>query len=355
MSKISNQLQELINQKRALANNLTVKGQVSSENETFNSLVPKVLNIASKDTKLGTKEITSDGVYSAYEDNLDGYSQVSVNILDNADFVATFNGKDSSNTNPKNIKMLKDVPNYAFINEKINKVDLTNTRNIGIWAFRQAGLKSIIAPNPLKVGAYAFYMNSNLIGEITISEEQTVIEDYTFYTCTNLKVNLHDGITKIGNYAFYNCITGNDWASLPSSLKEIGNYAFFQNTHLKLIEIPENVAIIGNYAFRTNNFETIKIHDACTTIGSYCFRYSSTLTGIEIGTGIKSIGSYAFADDTNLKKITIHNTTPPTLGSNVFYRCPLEVVEVPASALEKYKSYTNWSNYADKMIGIEGE
>ena len=73
MNKISKQLQELVKQTTQLANNLLVKGRPVNENMTLNELVPEVLNIVSGDTKLGTKEITKDGTYYAYEDEVDGY------------------------------------------------------------------------------------------------------------------------------------------------------------------------------------------------------------------------------------------------------------------------------------------
>lgn len=42
---VSAYLQELINQKKALANNLVEKGVQASEDEKFNTLVPKVLDV----------------------------------------------------------------------------------------------------------------------------------------------------------------------------------------------------------------------------------------------------------------------------------------------------------------------
>lgn len=358
MSKISNQLTELINQKKQLATNLNVKGVSANGNETLNTLVPKVLSIVggSGDVKLGSKQIIEDGEYYAYQDNLDGYSSVNVNVLGNNNFISSFVG--TGNSIKMSIKMLGDVPDYAFSNiPKIGEIDLTKSKKIGIQGcYYLGGLTKVIAPNPIVFESYALYSCSHVEGNVTISEEQTVIGENTFRGCAKLNINqLHDNITNIGQYAFYNCQL-NNWNKLPNNLTTIGQYAFHQNINLNISEIPIGVKSISNYAFTSCNLKSIKIHDNCTIIGQYSFRYNSKLENVEIGNGITSMSSYCFGNCTSLKSITIHATTPPTLSSNAFYDDnALTEIRVPASALDTYKSATTWSNYADIMVGIEGE
>ena len=355
MNKITKQLQEVVKQTKQLATNLLVKGRPVNENMTLNELVPEVLNIASGDVKLGIKEITSDGTYYAYEDGVDGYSKVDVNIIGDASFVGTFNDENNSNTK-FTLKLFEDVPNYGFYSNRISEVDLTNAKAVGDYGFAgHSEIEKVIAPNPIKVGIQGFNSCNNATGTIKISEEQTVINDHSFRNCSKLKFELHDNITKIGQYGFYNCYE-NNITKLPSKLEEIGNYAFYQNYNMKLNEIPPLVKSIGSYAFRTHSFEHLKIYDACETINTQAFRYSSSLKTVELGTGINLINVYAFANNTELTTFTIHATTPPTLGSYAFDYCSkLEEIRVPASALETYKSASNWSKYADIMVGIEGE
>lgn len=359
MSKISNQLQELVNQKKQLATNLNVKGISASESETLNTLVPKILNIASGDTKLGTKEITQDGTYYAYEDGVDGYSSVNVNILGgNADFISKFNGVDGSG-NRFSVKMLGNIPSYGFYAiSRINEIDLTNTKEIGSYGlYNSSNITNVISPNPMIVESNAFYGCSKATGTIKIAEEQTIIEQNTFRNCQKLNFELHDNITEVEQYAFYNC-QSNNLTKLPSNLKTIGNYAFYQNSGidpLRITEIPPLVTSIGTYAFQSNSFESIKIHDACTSISAYAFRYNGLKT-VEIGKGLKNMFAYTFANNTQLTTFTIHATTPPTILGTTFQNSnKLAEIRVPASALETYKSASNWSAYADIMVGIEGE
>lgn len=331
MSKIANQLNAIVGWTKQLAKNLNIKGVGASENETLNTLVPKVLSIVnSGDVTLGEKEITEDGEYYAYQDDLDGYSKVKVNVLGDNEFIGYFNGRTSSNTNPKNIKMLIDAPAYAFMDEKINEVNLTKCKNIGIYAFSNCGLQKVIGPNPLKISSGAFNKSILAEGTITISSEQTSIESYTFNE-SSLNVVLHDSITEIKDYAF--CKNYNrEWTSLPNSLQKIGIYAFDYDRSLKITKFPDDLQEIGKYAFRN----------------------ATSLTNIEFSNKINTLGSHCF-DGSSISKIVIHKTTPPVLNSYAFYKCPLETIEVPASSLEKYKSASNWSQYADIMAGIEGE
>ena len=361
MNKITKQLQEVVKQTKQLAINLLVQGRPVNENMTLNQLVPETLNIASGDTKLGIKEITKDGTYYAYEDEVDGYSKVDVNIIGDVSFAGTFNDKNDANSRFA-VKMFEDVPGYGFYNPTISEVDLTNSEVVGDFGFAgHSEIEKVIAPNPIQVGVQSFNQCSSAIGIIKISEEQTEIPDHCFRGCLKLRYELHDNITKVGQYAFYNN-QSNNLTKLPDKLTSIGSYAFWQNTGvsglgegLNISEIPPLVTSIGTQAFQSNSFESIKIYDACVTISAYAFRYNN-LKSVEIGKGITGIYAYAFGNNTQLTTFTIHATTPPTIYSTTFQSCTkLAEIRVPASALETYKSASNWSKYADIMVGIEGE
>ncbi len=77
------------------------------------------------------------------------------------------------------------------------------------------------------------------------------------------KVEIADGVTKIGNSAFSGLATGSDLTSIkmPEGLTEIGECAFNECKGLTSIEIPEGVTSIGLYAFNNcNSLSTINYH-----------------------------------------------------------------------------------------------
>lgn len=306
-----------------------------------------------KSSALIDKKITEDGEYYAYNDNADGYSSINVNVLGTNDFLAKF-----TTDTLIDIKMLGDVPEGAFSNVSIlNSVDLTLSKKISSYAFNNSkNLTNIIAPNPLEIDNGAFYYCTKASGEITISKEQTEIYNNTFNNCSKLNVILHDNIKQIGENAFENCELL-ETSKLPRELMTLGTYCF-RNTGITINEIPEGIEQIPSYCFfYCKSIKTLKINNNVTKIDKYSFGSCTSLTLLEIGTGIKQINQYAFANCTSLTTVVIHAKQPPTLQrSNIFNNDEnLIEIKVPVSQLETYKSASNWSNYADIMIGIEEE
>lgn len=62
------------------------------------------------------------------------------------------------------------------------------------------------------------------------------------------KVEIEEGVTTVGSFAFYNCTQLTE-ADLPDSLISIGTSAFENCTALTSIVIPDGVTAIGDYAF----------------------------------------------------------------------------------------------------------
>ena len=87
------------------------------------------------------------------------------------------------------------------------------------------------------------------------------------YYITSVKIS--DGITGIGDYAFY-------------------DEAFSS------VSIPGSVASIGNYAFYSVDLYEIVIPDSVLSIGAYSFAKCTYMEKVTVGKGIKEIGEDAF-------------------------------------------------------------
>ena len=116
--------------------------------------------------------------------------------------------------------------------------------------------------------------------------------------CSPKKIEIRNGITRIGNCAFYGCSDLTGTLSLPDSLKAVGNSAFEGCTGLSgRLLLPDRVESVGESAFRrcTGFDGKLVLPGNLVEIGSGAFAYCSGLSGeLDIPGKIKNIGSGAF-------------------------------------------------------------
>lgn len=176
------------------------------------------VNVPSEELTLGTKTITANGTYNASDDNLDGYSSVTVNV--------------QSSTSDNKFASLVDRSITQVTAE-----DLSGATSIGEGAFY--GCKSL--------------------SEIIIPSGVTSIGDNAFMSCSGLKT-----------------VTFGD----NSQLESIGSSAFFGCINLTSIEIPSGVQSIGNYAFQDCHALATVTLQATTppTIETYTFNNVPDIT-----------------------------------------------------------------------------
>ena len=135
---------------------------------------------------------------------------------------------------------------------------------------------------------------------------------------------LPDGLTRIGNHAFYGC----DNAALtsitiPNSVTTIGEYAFSNFNSLTSIEIPASVTSLERNAFSFSenlNTVTFAAGSHLETIGEKAFGSCYALNSAEIPAGVTSIGEYAFQNCSTLVSVTIPETVT-SIGTNAFAGC----------------------------------
>ena len=150
------------------------------------------------------------------------------------------------------------------------------------------GVASAFAQIGGTTGPLTWELNS---GTLTISGDGAM-PDYSYgeapwydYRFSIFTVVIGNGVTSIGNLAFYGCqyipsIT------IPNSVATIGDQAFSSCSSLASITIPNSVTIIGNYTF--NNCQTltsITIPNSVIIIGTSPFQGCTKLAVIEVESG----------------------------------------------------------------------
>lgn len=140
-------------------------------------------------------------------------------------------------------------------------------------------------------------------GHFTVPDGVTSIGNYAFFRCPNLtKVSIGDSVISIGISAFKGCVKLAS-ITIPNSVTSIGRSAFSSCSNLTSVMIGNSVTSIGDIAFYDCvNLTSITIPDSVTSIGDEAFAYCGRLTSITIPDSVTSIGSRAFERCSNLMK-----------------------------------------------------
>lgn len=170
------------------------------------------------------------------------------------------------------------------------------------------------------------------IEKVIIGEGVTGIGNYAFYGCSALRiVEIASTLTNIGNSAFQNC-TSLESIDIPDNVTRIGNSAFSNCWRLSSISLPDNMETIEDYAFEScKALTSFSFPTGVENISLGVFKYCTGLTSFTIPVGVMSIGENAFGGCTGLKDITIPNSVE-SIGNQAFQDCKsLDGVTIPNS------------------------
>lgn len=142
--------------------------------------------------------------------------------------------------------------------------------------------------------------------EITVPSYVKKVAPSAFSQIEKLnKVVLPEGLTEIGDFAFYRCHMKE--ITLPSSVTKYGKACFGEN-HFTTVILPNNLKTISDQMFiYCEKLEKIVVPDSVENIGTYAFNGCKKLSSVDIGKGIKKIGVSAF-DNIKANKVTIQGT-----------------------------------------------
>lgn len=281
----------------------------------------------------------------------------------------------------------------------------SNITSLGEYAFGHChSLLSVTIPSGIETFGEGTFIECLSLLNITIPKSVTYLGEDVFRGCASLQsITLPDLITRIESYDFQECSSLSN-IIIPVSVTEIGGSAFQGCFSLSSIIIPDTVTSIeecafqdcislssviisdnsqiksiGIYAFANcDSLLNIIIPNQMTTIQGYTFYRCSSLLDIIIPNGIQSIGQQAFYNCNSLLSVTFPNGLA-TIGAQAFDFCE-EVtyydftqlssiptltqssvlgnlnadceIRVPASLETQWKTATNWSIYADHIVGV---
>jgi hypothetical protein len=183
--------------------------------------------------------------------------------------------------------------------------------SIGNLAFGQCtGLTNIMLGKAVSsIGSHAFDTCTNLTG-ITIPDSLTTIGDYAFNGCTSLaNIIIPQSVNAIGTLAFLGCSSlTNFTVDAQNTIYSSLNEALLDKSQTTLIEylgrmnggfvVPDGVTSIGDYAFyQCSSLTNITIPKSVTWLGVSAFGSCDNLTSVYFDGDAPLAFSYPFFPD----------------------------------------------------------
>ena len=217
-------------------------------------------------------------------------------------------------------------------------------------------------------------------GDVVIPEGVTSIGDWAFYECSSLtSVTIPDGVTSIEDDAFRYCENLTS-VTISDSVTSIGDRAFSSCSSLSSVTIPDSVTSIGDGAFSgcddladdsglviirnvlhhcKESMTSVTIPDGVTSIGDSAFEECRNLKNVTIPDSVTSIGNFAFRECRSLRSVTIPNGVT-SIGESAFESCvKLMSVTIPDSVTsiedflfnecKKLNDFTCPSTFAEEL------
>ncbi len=174
------------------------------------------------------------------------------------------------------------------------------------------------------------------------------------------KLVIENGITHIGNAAFYDC---NELTSviIPEDVISIGRLAFYGCSSLTSVKIPEGVARIEDEVFYgCSGLTDIIIPESVTSIEMFAFKGCNSLTNITVPKSVTNISKGAFSNCEKLLAIDVEedNTNYCSIDGVLFDKSGERILQYPGGKTGTYRIPENVTTIGecafDGSIGLTG-
>ena len=223
------------------------------------------------------------------------------------------------------------------------------------WRSFVSQLKSIVIEDGVTaIGQYAFYQ-CLYVENAEIADSVESIGKAAFEWCHHLRgVVIPEKVTVIPEDAFADC-QYLKFVTMEGDVTIIGNRAFENCFPFTEINLPDSVVTIGERAFVRSGVRNLVIPDSVTSIGNQAFRFCTNLESVTIGKGVTNIGEKVFDECWGLRTLIWFADGDVTFGENVFYSndCTDKVDLLLASGCaDQVTDEVNWRGYRFKSIQI---
>ena len=189
--------------------------------------------------------------------------------------------------------------------------------------------------NPLYYAHHLYSDENTEITDLVIPDGVTSIGQYAFYDCSGLtSVTIGNSVTSIQTSAFSYC------SGLTSIIVELGNTKYdSRNNCNAIIETASNTLLYG--------CKNTVIPNSVTSIGNDGFQGCSGLTSVTIPNSVTSIGQYAFNGCSGLTSVIVDINTPLTISNLTFTNRANATLYVPAGCKSAYEAADYWKEFKE--------
>ena len=276
--------------------------------------VERILDMAVKNTSLDSiympNSVTTIGVYSFSDNNQLRAIRLSENLQTIGQ--AAFSGCDHllSITIPASVTEISRFHTFALC-KSLKKVTI-NSPVIGGQTYTTADNLTerfgrqveeyVLAEGITQVGEYAFY-HADSLKTITIPSSVESIATNAFEGCEKIKhVNLNSNAVinvkfNPNSYILAHIFGwGVEEYVLGDAITSIGKYAFYNCANITSIRLPEHLTSIGESAFEgcTGLTGEFVFPEGIEVLNYYVIRYCSGITSVRLPNTLKEIWGYAF-------------------------------------------------------------
>ena len=274
-------------------------------------------------------------------DEVESYTRTTVNqnevSLDSEK--TTSENVDNDDTQTGNVSTLDstETANVDSTEDSTREIYRYGTSGNIEWVLYADGLLEISGSGEMNdynstTGYSPWYLQRKKIKNVVIMDGVTSIGEYAFYECSNMQeIALPDNLKSIGDCAFEECSSLSN-ISIPDSVREIGYEAFEGCTSLEEFTFPSGMKDTGEHVLNNcDNIKKIVIGDGITCITSWSFFYLQKLTDVVIPDTVTTIEENAFACCENLNSITLPHSLK-AIGDMAFRECTqLNEIAIPDS------------------------
>lgn len=155
-----------------------------------------------------------------------------------------------------------------------------------------------------------WYAHRDEIFRLVLGDGITTIGDLAFYECQRIiSVTVPDSVTRIGRSAFADC-SGMEMLKLSRNLKTVGERAFSDCVALQALRLPDGLQSIGMKAFyRCESIPVVTVPASVTEIGMLTFANCKNLVAADIQARITTVPEFLFYGCSKLVSVSLSDAT----------------------------------------------